>query len=158
MLGAVLSQQLSRRMDAGQLLRIGWMLIGAACVFALAESGFLRSGLPWTVLPPGLIGIGAGLAQPTLTLMVLDRFPNRRGTAASLQAAISLGTNALVSGVIAIYVGSGPLPVSIAASLLAGTGFLCWWLQDRLPQNGRPAEPAPVMRIESAVEPEKSPS
>jgi DHA1 family bicyclomycin/chloramphenicol resistance-like MFS transporter len=90
-----------------------------------------------------LHGIGVQLAFPTLTLLLLDRFPQRRGGASSVQAFVSLLLNAGVAGVLSPLLSSSLLPLAVGSSVLTGIGWLAWrWYQRRL----RETPPAPPPR------------
>jgi MFS transporter, DHA1 family, multidrug resistance protein len=56
--------------------------------------------LPWAVLPIAILAFGIALSQPLLTLLGLERFPEQRGAASSMQAFLSLLVNATVPGLI----------------------------------------------------------
>jgi DHA1 family bicyclomycin/chloramphenicol resistance-like MFS transporter len=71
--------------------------------------------LPWAVPPLGLLAFGIALNQPLLTLLALERFPGQRGASSPMQAFLSLGVNATVSGLISPIVSVTPLTLSVAA-------------------------------------------
>ena len=91
------------------------------------------------MLPVGLIGTGVTLAFPTLTLLMLDRFPAVRGAAASVQATISLGVSALVSGLVAPLVDASPVLLASAAAAMTVTGYLLWTGYRRITPDIGPA-------------------
>jgi DHA1 family bicyclomycin/chloramphenicol resistance-like MFS transporter len=95
--------------------------------------GFLTApSVPWAVLPMMVSGIGVALAQITITLQMLDRFPAIRGAAASVQASITLGSNALVSAVVAPLVVSAATHMAMASAGFAAVSIALWLLQRRL--------------------------
>ena len=65
------------------------MLLACATHVSLAMV-FPAPRLPWSMLPLVLHGVGVQLAFPTLTLLLLDRFPHHRGGISSVQAFASL--------------------------------------------------------------------
>jgi hypothetical protein len=54
----------------------------------------------------------------------MERFPQCRGSASSLQMALSLGVNAAVAGVLAPLVHTADHHLALAAAALTGIGFL----------------------------------
>ncbi|MGQ5523830.1 multidrug effflux MFS transporter [Chitinimonas sp. PSY-7] len=80
----------------------------------------------WAMAPIMATGAGISLAFPTLTILVLDLYPNERGTASSLQSFVQLMTSALVAGVLSPMLASRPWTLasgSVAATVL---GLLSW--------------------------------
>lgn len=134
MVGALLSGRLAGRRSPQQTLRLAYRLMafGTACNLLCAI--LLPPGLPWTVLPVGLIGVGISTAFPTIALLILDRFPATRGASSSLQAAFMLLFNAFIAGVLAPLVSHHPQGLAVVSALLIGLGYFTW----RLARPGLP--------------------
>ena len=62
---------------------------------------WLPPAVPWSVLPLGLYTTGMSLAAPSITLFILDLFPELRGTVSSLQGFVQTLFASVVAGVIA---------------------------------------------------------
>lgn len=138
MLGSATSARMAGRMSPLRTVRVGFSLMAIGTLLNLAGSIGLRPQVPWFVLPVGLIGTGVTLAFPTLTLLMLDRFPAVRGAAASVQATISLGVSALVSGLVAPLVDASALKLALAAAAMTGSGFMLWWWYRRITPDAGP--------------------
>jgi MFS transporter, DHA1 family, multidrug resistance protein len=82
--------------------------------------------LPWSMLPLVLHGVGVQLAFPTLTLLLLDRFPHQRGGISSVQAFASLLLSSLVAGVLSPLLSGSLLHLAAGASVLTLIGWLAW--------------------------------
>lgn len=127
MLGAFLSGRLAGRLSAAATVRLGYaiMLVGGtlnlAIAFALPEPR-----VPWSVLPIGLHAIGIGINFPTLTLLLLDRFPQHRGAVSSVQAFVSLVINAVVAGAISPLLSGSMHWLAFGALASTAFGFLAW--------------------------------
>ena len=108
---------------------LGIMLCAIALNVGLAASG-LASQLPWPIVGPALIAFGMSLAFPILQLTMLDLFPSRRGTAASLQSFVSLLLNALLAGVIIPLVSGSIFSLALASCVfgVSGSGLWAWHL------------------------------
>ncbi len=126
MSGSALSAWLAGRIDSVRTVTLGFVLMSCGTALNLAGSLWLTPMVPWFVLPIGLIGMGVTLAFPTFTLLMLDRFPAVRGAAASVQATISLGVAALVSGALSPLVSAAPLGLACASAGLTISGYLLW--------------------------------
>jgi DHA1 family bicyclomycin/chloramphenicol resistance-like MFS transporter len=82
--------------------------------------------LPWAVLPIAILAFEIALSQPLFTLLGLERFPEQRGAASSIQAFLSLLVNATVSGLISPAVSLSPFRFPVAALTSSATGFFFW--------------------------------
>jgi DHA1 family bicyclomycin/chloramphenicol resistance-like MFS transporter len=135
--GARLSGWMAGRALPSRVARLGFFLAGAGAVSNLALSVFMKPMIPWSVLPLMVGAIGVSLAQPTLTLMMLDRFPGARGAAAAMQVTINLVCNAVVSGIIAPIASATPVRLALAAASMS-FGALVLWLAYRATSRVRP--------------------
>lgn len=136
MTGALLSGRLAGRRSPIQTIELAYRLMALGSVCNLAVALLLPPGLPWTVLPIAVVGIGIACAFPTLALLLLDRYPLHRGAASSLQAAFTLLFNALIAGVLAPLVAHQPLALASGAAALSLLGFLVWRLARALVPAG----------------------
>ncbi|PHV11956.1 multidrug effflux MFS transporter [Chitinimonas sp. BJB300] len=80
----------------------------------------------WALIPIMISGVGITLAFPTLTLLVLDLYPNERGTASSLQSFVQLMTSALVAGVLSPVLAQRPWTLALGAVGATLLGLLSW--------------------------------
>lgn len=152
MLGSATSARMAGQLTPVRTVTIGFSLMGLGTALNLAGSALLAPMVPWFVLPIGVIGMGVTLAFPTLTLLMLDRFPAVRGAAASVQATISLAVSAVVSGVVAPLVHASPIGLALAAAAMTGAGFALWCLYLRLTPN------AELQVVSAALEPASAPT
>jgi len=133
MLGAFLSGRLAGRLTAGATVRLGYgIMLGAACINLIVCWIFPEPRLPWSVLPIGLHAIGIGVNFPTLTLLLLDRFPNHRGGVSSMQAFVSLVISAVIAGMIAPLMSGRMSTLALGALASTVAGFLAWQLYRRI--------------------------
>ncbi len=137
-LGAALSGRFAGRLSAAQTVRLGYRLIFAGAALGLLCNSLMQPAVPWFVLPIGLGGIGVSLAFPTLTLLMLDRFPAVRGAAASVQAATSIATTTLVAGVLSPMASGSGLDLAAGSVALSGCGLASWLLYRRLTPDAAP--------------------
>jgi DHA1 family bicyclomycin/chloramphenicol resistance-like MFS transporter len=127
MLGAFLSGRLAGKLSASATVRLGYTIMLGASVINLATALLLPSPrVPWSVLPIGLHAIGIGINFPTLTLLLLDRFPHHRGAVSSVQAFVSLVISAILAGAISPLVSGSALGLAATAALATTLGFVSW--------------------------------
>ncbi|MEO7200087.1 MAG: multidrug effflux MFS transporter [Dokdonella sp.] len=138
MLGSFLSGRLAGRIDAVATIRIGYGLMLGATVANIGVALLLpQPMLPWSVLPIGLHSMGIGIAFPTLTLLLLDRYPQHRGGASSVQAFVSLVFSALIAGVLSPLVSGSVLALACTAGAVTVIGFASWLLCCHLQRSVR---------------------
>lgn len=133
MLGAFLSGRVAGRLTAHATVRLGYaIMLGAACLNLLVCWIFPEPRLPWSVLPIGLHAIGIGINFPTLTLLLLDRFPNHRGGVSSVQAFVSLIISAVMAGLISPLLAGRMSTLALGAMASTVAGFLAWQLYRKI--------------------------
>lgn len=108
MLGAWLSGTLAGRRSARELVRMAYVMMALAAAANLLVRLRLPPAVPWSVLPLGLYTTGMSLAAPSITLFILDLFPELRGTVSSLQGFVQTLFASVVAGVIAPLLGMRP--------------------------------------------------
>ena len=128
MIGAAISGRLAGKLTPASTIRLGYRLIAAGALVNVVVNLTLAPQLPWSVLPIGLGSIGIAISFPTITLLLLDRFPLTRGAVSSLQASITLSFNALVSGALTPLIAHSGLSLALTAASLSLAGFGCWRL------------------------------
>ncbi|MGY3039386.1 DHA1 family bicyclomycin/chloramphenicol resistance-like MFS transporter [Rhodanobacter sp. TND4EL1] len=125
--GAWLSGRMADRCSAKRTVSLGYASMLLACALhVLLAWVFPQPRLPWSMLPLILHGIGVQLAFPTITLLLLDRFPHHRGGISSVQAFASLLLCGFVAGVMSPLLSLSMLHLAMGASLLTLIGALAW--------------------------------
>jgi DHA1 family bicyclomycin/chloramphenicol resistance-like MFS transporter len=124
--GAFLSGRLAGKLSPRRTVRYGYTVMFVAAVFNLAYNVIYPPALPWTVLPVMVYTIGMSLAAPSVTLLLLDLFPDNRGLAASLQGAQQSFFSGLAAGLLSPYVSGTGLGLAVGMAALLASGFTCW--------------------------------
>jgi DHA1 family bicyclomycin/chloramphenicol resistance-like MFS transporter len=129
MFGAFLSGRLAGRLSAAATVRLGYVIMLAASALNVVVALALpEPHVPWSVLPIGLHAIGIGINFPTLTLLLLDRFPKHRGAVSSVQAFVSLVISATIAGVLSPLLSGSMLKLAAGALVSTALGFAAWRL------------------------------
>jgi DHA1 family bicyclomycin/chloramphenicol resistance-like MFS transporter len=135
-LGAYLSGRLAGRTSAAKTVNIGYACMIVACVFNISLACLLPEAIvPWSTLPLALYGIGMQMAFPTLTILLLDRFPDQRGGASSVQAFASLLAAAIVAGVLSPALSINMLGLALGSTAICVIGLVCWRWYARLAER-----------------------
>lgn len=123
-IGAFLSGRLAGRLSPRRTIALGYVIMGAAAAANLALNLALTPGLPWAILPFPLYTIGMALAMPSMQLLALDLFPEKRGLASSCQGVAHTGTNALTAAVLAPLLWATPLTLAGGMAGFLALGLL----------------------------------
>lgn len=135
--GAFISGRVAGRVSAVRTVAWGYTAMLSSCAINLALALTLDSPrVPWSTVPLALYGCGVQLAFPTLTLLLLDRFPEQRGGVSSVQAFGSLILTALVAGVLSPALSGGMLTLGMGATSLCLLGLAAWISYIHLERRG----------------------
>jgi len=125
--GAFISGRVAGRVSAAKTVGWGYVAMLSSCALSLFFALVLDAPrVPWSTVPLALYGCGVQLAFPTLTILLLDRFPNQRGGVSSVQAFGSLLMTALVAGVLSPMLSSNMLWLALGATALCVVGLAGW--------------------------------
>ncbi len=134
MSGAFLSGRLAGRITPQRQIQAGFLVMGVVSVLNVALNLAWPPNVWWSMLPVSLFSLGWALMTPSVTLLVLDQAPDRRGMAASLQSSIASTANGLVAGVVAPLVMHSVLGLALTSMATMAIGALAWlWVRPRLP-------------------------
>ena len=147
--GAWWSGHLAGRRSITFTVNLGYVVMLLACATHVSLAMvFPAPQLPWSMLPLVLHGVGVQLAFPTLTLLLLDRFPHHRGGISSVQAFASLLLSAVVAGVLSPLLSASMLHLALGASAFTLIGVAAWFWHGRI----RRAQPAPPLPRDIALQ------
>jgi len=121
-IGSYISSRLAGRLSPRRTIAVGYIVMCLAAAANLAMNMAFKARLPWAILPFPFYTIGMAMAVPSLQLLALDLFPEKRGLASSCQAVVQTGTSAFSAAVLAPLLWSTPLMLAggMAGSLLLG--------------------------------------
>ncbi len=126
MLGAFISGRVAGKLKFTATVNYAYRFMLGAALLNLVYALLFAPSIPWAIIPLFLYAIGSAMAMPSISLIVLDLFPTRRGMAASLQGFVSGIINALVAGLLSPAVSHSPLLLALAMVGLMAAGLLCW--------------------------------
>lgn len=133
MSGAFLSGRLAGRITPQRQIQAGFLVMLVVSVLNVALNLAWPPNVWWSMLPVSLFSLGWALMTPSVTLLVLDQAPDRRGMAASLQSSIASTANGLVAGVVAPLVMHSVLGLALTSMATMAIGALAWlWVRPRL--------------------------
>lgn len=138
-IGATLSGRLAGRLSPQRTVRLAYLLMAAGVVLNFGVSWLFPGALPWTVLPIMIFTAGTSLAQPSLTLLLLDLFPAVRGMTSSLQGFLQFALSGVVAGTVAPVVSHSLLTLAATMGAFATASIGLWSLYER--RNRHPSSP-----------------
>jgi DHA1 family bicyclomycin/chloramphenicol resistance-like MFS transporter len=118
MIGSALSARLAGRWSARRTIGVGLVIMASASVVEIALAASPLPGL-WLLVPISLYNFGVALVMPTLSLISLSLFPERRGLASSCQAFVQVSVNAITAAAAPLLWGT-----SFSLALSAGACYL----------------------------------
>ena len=122
MLGAALSGRLAGKLSPRRTVALAYAAMAAAATLNLAISLAAPVGVAWYLLPLPLYTAGMSVAMPSLTLIALDRFPERRGLAAAVQGLMNTGSAGLSAGLLVPLLWGSPLTLALGMLVLLAAG------------------------------------
>jgi DHA1 family bicyclomycin/chloramphenicol resistance-like MFS transporter len=128
-LGNYLSARLAGRISTGRTIMRGYAIMAVAAVANVLMNLLLAPGLPWVMLPIALYLFGVTVAMPSLTLRVLDLFPERRGLVSSCQGVMQTGVNALTASLLAPLAWGSTLNLALAMAGFLALGAIAFALR-----------------------------
>jgi DHA1 family bicyclomycin/chloramphenicol resistance-like MFS transporter len=124
--GALLANRLAGKVAIPHIMFAGYaLLIGAGLANVLYHLYF-PPAVPWSVLPLFFYTLGMSLVAPVLLLLVIDLFPEIRGTIASCQSFTQTMPGAVVSGLVAPFLVHTVLWLALGQLACALIGLALW--------------------------------
>ena len=122
-LGNFLSARLAGQLSSNRTIALGFAIMLAAAAVNIGVNLAMAPRLPWSVLPIALYVVGLALAMPSLSLRILDLFPERRGMISSCQGVMQTGVNALTASLLAPLAWSSTLSLALVMALFLLLGL-----------------------------------
>ena len=127
MIGSYVSGRTAGKISRMATIKIGFALMGFAAALNIVINLSLPPGLPWSLIPLPLYTCGMALCVPTLQLMGLDHFPERRGLASSCMGTAHTAVMALTAAMIVPLLWGSTLTLALGMAgylALGGVVFL----------------------------------
>ena len=125
-LGSFVNSRLAHRVPPQRMVTVAMTALMTAGLVGVAVAAWAGNRLPWVMICPPVVAFAMAVSFPILQLGMLDRFPTRRGSAASGQAFIQLLFNSLLSGVIVTLVATSMVSIAVTAAVFGVLGFSFW--------------------------------
>lgn len=123
-IGAFISGQLAGRLSPRRTIALGSLIMALAAAGNLVMNILMPAQLPWAILPFPFYNLGMAMAMPSLQLLALDLFPEKRGLASSCQGTVQNVTNAFTAAVLAPLLWSTPLTLAYGMAGFLALGLV----------------------------------
>lgn len=131
-LGSLSANRLAGRMLLTRQVAIGFIVLVTAALGNVLYHTWFPPSLPWTVIPLFFYTWGMGVITPGATMLVLDLFPEMRGTVASCQSFTQTMLGAIVAGLVAPLLDGSVWLLALGQFVLALLAWACWHVGVRL--------------------------
>jgi DHA1 family bicyclomycin/chloramphenicol resistance-like MFS transporter len=125
-LGALATNRLAGRVRVPAQVGIGFVLMISANLFQLGFHLIFAPQIPWSVVPIFFYAAGMAISAPSVTLLILDLFPEIRGLVASCQAFAQTLLASVVAGVIAPLLAPSVIWITAGQTVFVGVALLFW--------------------------------
>lgn len=125
-LGALTANRFAGKISIPRIMFMGYFLLIGASAANVLYHAFYPPALPWSVLPLFFYTLGMSLVAPVLTLLVMDLFPDIRGTVASCQSFTQTMLSAGVAGLVAPFLVHSVLWLAAGQLACAVIGLGLW--------------------------------
>ena len=138
MAGALVSGRVAGKLTPKRQIRNGFVIMLTIGLVNLAANLVFKADVRWALFPICIFAFGWAMMMPTVTLLVLDLHPERRGMASSLQMFVGSSANGIVAGVISPLVMHSTVALASASVLMMGVGLCAWfYIRHRWPEIGQ---------------------
>lgn len=133
--GNYISSRLAGKVSHGRTVGAGYAIMTVGALSNVALNYWLPPSLPWAVLPLAIYVFGLAVGMASLSLCIIELFPERRGLASSCQGAMQTGMNAAVASLLVPLVWHSTLSMALTmlAFLVLGLGAFALRLGDGKP-------------------------
>jgi DHA1 family bicyclomycin/chloramphenicol resistance-like MFS transporter len=125
-LGALTANRFAGRISIPVIMAIGYILLIGAGTANVAYHVYFPPAIPWSVIPLFFYTLGMSLVAPVLTLLVMDLFPEIRGTVASCQSFTQTMLGAVFAGIVAPFLVHSVLWLALGQLACAVIGLFLW--------------------------------
>ncbi len=131
MIGSFVSGRCAGRISPLRTIQYGYGLMGLAAVINLAINLLQPPGLPWSIVPLPIFTCGMALSMPSMQLLAMDLFPDRRGMASSCMGTVHTSANALAAAVVVPLLWHSTLALACGMAGLLSLGGIVFALSRR---------------------------
>ena len=127
MCGSWLSGRLAHRWPMERTVKLALVIMALGTLLNTAQAFFLTPMILTVVLPLVLYASGIGIVMPAMTVLLLDCFPNNRGSASAMQGFVQMVGNALIAAIAVPLLSNSPSHLALGQAVLVIAALILWW-------------------------------
>jgi DHA1 family bicyclomycin/chloramphenicol resistance-like MFS transporter len=129
--GAAVAHRVAGQGSPARSVVLGHLVMVVAGVINIGVNAMHASPLPWDLVALPIFGVGMMMTQPSLLVMALDCFPERRGLASSCYLTVQQFGNFLSSALLVPLLLGNTLHLAIGMAVLQCLGLLMFCIAMR---------------------------
>ncbi len=137
-IGAIISNYLINRLTNKQIINKFLRLMLIISLINLIITHALETSIPASVIPLIFYSISLATIMPIISILIIDCFPNNRGSASAMQSFIQMGFNGLIVSLVVAILGASTRNFAYAQTTLIVISFSLW-IFDRI-SNQKPSK------------------
>lgn len=125
MLGSWISGLVAHKWRQQKTIKVAFVLMISSSILNVLFHLIYPPQLPWTIIFLPLYTIGMAMAMPSLSLIIFDEFPQRRGMISSCQSFIQVFGSSFFAGLVAPLIWHKVINLSVAMLILSVLSLFC---------------------------------
>lgn len=125
-IGSATATKLIGKISTSEMINLSFVIMGTAAISNLLYCEYHSPDIPWITIPLILYTFGFTLLLPGVMTLALDIFPEKRGTASSVQGFVQMMIFTMISVLIIPLVLGSASQYAVALLLMYCLNLYCW--------------------------------
>lgn len=131
-IGAFISNILSHHFSSRKIINIFLTLMLVIAVTNIIITYSFKTSIQASVIPLIFYSISLATIMPLFSILIIDCFPNNRGSASAMQSFIQMGFNGFIVSFVVAMLGASTSNFAYAQTALISIGFILWIIDTKL--------------------------
>jgi MFS transporter, DHA1 family, multidrug resistance protein len=125
-LGSAIASIMAGKISHYKMIGLGYSIMISAALFNVLYTAVFIPVVPWAAVSIVLYTFGLALAMPSISILALDIFPEKRGMAASIQGMMQSLIFTLIAAFVAPLIFGSAFKYALGMLILLSLNLLCW--------------------------------
>jgi len=131
-IGAFISNFLTRYFSSQKMINIFLTLMLVIAITNIIITHTFETSIQTSVIPLIFYSISLATIMPIFSILIIDCFPNNRGSASAMQSFIQMGFNGVIVSFVVALLGASTSNFAYTQTTLISIGFILWLIDSRL--------------------------